>query len=160
MKSDAVKTIPLHPAAFWTQNAEALCATLQCGTGGLTAEEAGHRLAEYGANSDTEAKRDSFTRAVLRRVLEPLSLILLVAGIVSLATGDVTGGVIIIAILTLSIGLDTVQEGHAVKAAEVLRRSVALKAEVRRDGSFRQSMSAEVVPGDMLRVRAGDIVAG
>ena len=62
------------------------------------------------------------------------------------------------AILALSIGLDTVQEGHAVKAAEVLRRSVALKAEVKRDGAFRAVDVEAVVPGDILRVRAGDII--
>lgn len=159
MKLDAVKTSTTIPVAFWTWDANALCAALRCGTAGLTTGEAESRLAEYGANSDTEAKSDSMTRAVLRRLLEPLSLILLVAGIVSLATGDVTGGVIIVAILMLSIGLDTVQEGHAVKAAEVLRRSVALKAEVKRDGSFMQIDVAKVVRGDIMRVRAGDIVA-
>ena len=76
-------------------------------------------------------------RAILRRLLEPLSLILLAAGIVSVVTGDAIGGSIIVAILALSIGLDTVQEGHAVRTAEILRRSVALKAEVKRDGAFR-----------------------
>ena len=83
-------------------------------------------------------RADSLLRAVLRRLLEPLSLILLVAGIISMLTGDEIGGSIIVLILTLSIGLDTVQEGHAVRTAEILRRSVALKAEVKRDGVFRQ----------------------
>ena len=97
-------------------------------------------------------------RAILRRLLEPLSLILLAAGIVSVATGDTIGGSIIVAILVVSIGLDTVQEGHAVRAADILRRSVALKAEVKRDGGFHQIEVEKVVPGDVLRVRAGDIV--
>jgi P-type Mg2+ transporter len=97
-------------------------------------------------------------RAVLRRLLEPLSLILLVAGIISILTGDTIGRSIIVLILTLSIGLDTVQEGHAVKTADILRRSVALKAEVKRDGVFRQIEVERVVPGDLLRVRAGDII--
>ncbi len=50
------------------------------------------------------------------------------------------------------------QEGHAVRTAEILRRSVALKAEVKRDGVFRQIEVEAVVPGDVLRVRAGDII--
>ncbi len=95
---------------------------------------------------------------MLRRLLEPLSLILLVAGVISILTGDEIGGSIIVLILTLSIGLDTVQEGHAVRTAEILRRSVALKAEVKRDGVFRQIEVEDIVPGDLLRVRAGDIV--
>lgn len=61
-------------------------------------------------------------------------------------------------ILALSIGLDTIQEGHAVKAADVLRRSVALKAEVKRDGLFGEVDVDTVVPGDIVRVRSGDII--
>jgi len=91
-------------------------------------------------------------------LLEPLSLILLVAGVISIVTGDTIGGSIIVLILTISIGLDTVQEGHAVRTAEILRRSVALKAEVKRDGVFQEIEVEGVVPGDVLRVRAGDII--
>ena len=143
---------------FWQRAPEALCRELACGTGGLTSEEAQRRRAQVGPNSDADAKADSALRAILRRLLEPLSLILLGAGIVSVATGDVVGGTIIVAILAVSIGLDTFQEGHAARAAEVLRRSVALKAEVKRDGTFSQVAVEDVVPGDLLRVRAGDII--
>src|SRR4029077_11844944 len=93
-----------------------------------------------------------------RGLREPLSLILLAAGIVSAATGDGVGGAIIVTILVLSIGLDTFQEGRAVKAAEVPRRSVGLKAEVGRDGAFVPVEVDTVVPGDVVRVRAGDII--
>jgi Mg2+-importing ATPase len=143
---------------FWTKTPEAVCAALHCGTDGLSSQDARRRLTRYGPNSDAEAKVDSLLRAILRRLLEPLSLILLGAGIVSVVTGDAIGGSIIVAILGLSIGLDTIQEGHAVKAAEVLRRSVALKAEVKRDGAFREIEVDKIVPGDILRVRAGDII--
>ncbi|MFG1466358.1 magnesium-translocating P-type ATPase [Xanthobacter sp. DSM 24535] len=154
----APESRPGNLATFWTRTLPDLCAALQCGSDGLSSAEAETRLARYGANSDAQTKSDSVARAILRRLLEPLSLILLAAGIVSVATGDGIGGSIIVAILAISIGLDTVQEGHAVKAAEVLRRSVALKAEVKRDGIFRQVEVAKVVPGDILRVRAGDII--
>ena len=144
--------------SFWNLALEAICATLDCGPAGLTSDQAAQRFDQYGPNSDAETRADSLLRAVLRRLLEPLSLILLVAGIISILTGDEIGGSIIVLILTLSIGLDTVQEGHAVKTAEILRRSVALKAEVKRDGVFRQIEVEQVVPGDVLRIRAGDIV--
>nr|WP_272904298.1 magnesium-translocating P-type ATPase [Xanthobacter agilis] len=143
---------------FWVQTPEVVCTRLHCGTAGLTSDDAQRRLAEYGPNSDVEARSVSPTRAILRRLLEPLSLILLAAGIVSVATGDGVGGSIIVVILMVSIGLDTLQEGHAAKTAEILRRSVALKAEVRRDGAFREIEVDHVVPGDILRVRAGDII--
>ena len=150
----------LEPAetSFWTLTPEAVCAALHCGPQGLSTDEAARRLDRYGPNSDAPARVDSLLRAVFRRLLEPLSLILLVAGFISILTGDEIGGSIIVLILTLSIGLDTVQEGHAVRTAEILRRSVALKAEVKRDGVFRQIDVESVVPGDLLRIRAGDIV--
>jgi len=160
-----VSTKPVLPiptqnmtSTFWTNSSETLFSTLHCGTDGLTASEAAGRLKQFGPNSDVGTKADGLARAILRRLLEPLSLILLVAGVVSAVTGDMAGGVIIVSILSLSIGLDTVQEGHAVKAAEVLRKSVALRAEVKRNGAFVDVDVSKVVPGDIVRVRAGDIV--
>lgn len=144
--------------AFWTRAPAEIGARLGCGLDGLSTQEAERRLTQYGPNSDAEARADSPLRAILRRLLEPLSLILLGAGVVSVATGDATGGSLIVAILGLSIGLDTIQERHAVKAADALRRSVALTAEVKRDGRFGEIEVEKVVPGDILRVRAGDIV--
>ena len=143
---------------FWTHSKEELYAQLRCSSGGLGSADAIARLEQFGPNSDLAAKRVSVGAAVLRRLLEPLSLILLAAGIVSAVTGDDIGGAIIVAILGLSIGLDTFQEGRAARAAEELRRSVALKAEAKRDGAFVGIVVEAVVPGDVLRVRAGDII--
>ncbi|WP_143198754.1 HAD-IC family P-type ATPase, partial [Bradyrhizobium sp. AS23.2] len=153
-------TKPLNSQAshFWRTSSEALCAQLGCSLQGLTATEAAERLDRFGPNSDAPPRIEGAARAILRRLLEPLSLILLVAGIISMLTGDGIGGLIIVLILALSIGLDTIQEGQAVRAAEILRRSVALKAEVRRDGAFREVDVDQVVPGDVLRVRSGDII--
>jgi Mg2+-importing ATPase len=143
---------------FWTQAPDGLYMILHCDNGGLTDGDAEARLEAYGHNSDVEPKSDTLVKTILRRLLEPLSLILLGAGVVSIATGDLTGGLIIVAILVVSIGLDTLQEGHAVKAADVLRKSVALKAEVKRGGAFVQIDVDRVVPGDIMRLRAGDII--
>ncbi|KRQ01988.1 magnesium-translocating P-type ATPase [Bradyrhizobium manausense] len=143
---------------FWRLSAEALSAQLGCSLHGLSAAAADERLDRFGPNTDAPPRIEGAARAILRRLLEPLSLILLVAGIISMLTGDEIGGLIIVLILALSIGLDTIQEGHAVRAAEILRRSVALKAEVSRDGAFVDIDVERVVPGDLLRVRAGDII--
>lgn len=143
---------------FWRLSSDALCIRLGCSLQGLSATDAAERLDRFGPNSDAPPRIEGAARAILRRLLEPLSLILLVAGIVSILTGDDIGGLIIVLILAGSIGLDTIQEGHAVRAAEILRRSVALKAEVRRDGVFCEIDVDHVVPGDILRVRCGDII--
>ncbi|ACB95822.1 magnesium-translocating P-type ATPase [Beijerinckia indica] len=143
---------------FWTHSVDDLLGQLSCSAKGLNSEEAQQRLQQYGLNCDAPPKTESALRAVLRRLLEPLSLILLLAAVVSLITGDTTGGSIIVVILILSIGLDTFQEGQAIKAAAELRHSVALKAEVKRDGRFQSILIGNVVPGDCIRVRAGDII--
>lgn len=152
------KPVSSPASQFWRLPADTLCTQLGCDVQGLSARDAAERLDRFGPNSDAPPRIESAARAILRRLLEPLSLILLVAGTVSMLTGDDIGGLIIVLILALSIGLDTVQEGHAIRAAEILRRSVALKAEVRRDGAFREIDVDRVVPGDLLRVRAGDII--
>lgn len=143
---------------FWTQSLNALQDRLAAGDEGLSSAEAARRLASVGPNADVTPPRRSLIRAIGRRLLEPLSLILLVAGLVSAGTGEAIGGAIIVAILALSIGLDTLQEGHANRAAEALSRSVALRAEVKRDGAFVSIPVEAVAPGDIVRVRAGDIV--
>lgn len=145
-------------ATFWMRSIQDISTALGCDSGGLSSPDAEIRLVRYGPNSDVKTKSDGAARAILRRLLEPLSLILLMAAIVSVATGDGIGGSIIVAILAISIGLDAFQEGHALKAAEELRLSVALKAEVKRDGAFRQVEVGQLVPGDIIRVRAGDII--
>lgn len=145
-------------APFWTLDRETLLGELECGAQGLSNDEAAHRLERYGPNTDKQALRDGIAAAVVRRLLEPLCLILLAAAIVSGLTGDTVGSAIIVAILALSIGLDTFQEGRAVRAADLLRRSVALKAEACRDGAFVELAVDEIVPGDVVRIRAGDIV--
>ncbi len=143
---------------FWTRSPGAVSADLNSGRDGLTSLEASQRLKRFGPNADAPVQSVSAVRAVVRRLFEPLSLILLAAALVSVATGDGIGGSIIIAILAVSIGLEAVQEHQALGAAEALRQSVALKAEVKRDGTFVQIAVEAVVPGDIMRVRAGDII--
>jgi Mg2+-importing ATPase len=155
------KSLPYRNAVgppFWTRTIEAVRTELNVLDAGLSAAEAKRRLAQYGPNADVAGRRTSTLGAVAKRLLEPLSLILLAAAFISAATGDAVGGSIIAAILILSIGLDTVQEGHAVRASDVLRQSVALMAEVRREGTYKQVPVADVVPGDLIRVRSGDII--
>ena len=146
------------PTAFWTLSVDAVSAGLNCGTDGLAQAEAAARLDRYGRNLDKAPRRDNAARALVRRLLEPLALVLLAAAVVSGVSGDVSGAVIIALILGLSIGLDTLQEHQALRAAEMLRRSVAVRTEARRDGEFVDVQAEDLVPGDVIRVRCGDVV--
>ncbi|WP_304186586.1 magnesium-translocating P-type ATPase [Phenylobacterium aquaticum] len=149
---------PAADTPFWAEPIEALYARLGSRAEGLTAAEAAQALVQSGPNLDAPPARFGQLKAIRRRLLEPLALILVCAAIVSAATGDVAGASIILTIVLISVGLDTVQEGRALKAAESLRQAVALTAEVLRDGVFLALDVAEVVPGDIVRVRTGDIV--
>ncbi len=143
---------------FWTSTPAETAATLGCDLNGLTTPAAGARLAKYGPNADAEAREAGVIGAVVRRLLEPMCLILIAAAVVSAATGDAPSAVIILAILGASVTLDTVQEGGAKKAAEALRQSVADHAEAMRDGKWTEIEARDVVPGDIIRLDVGDIV--
>ncbi|MFI4936645.1 MAG: cation-translocating P-type ATPase, partial [Caulobacterales bacterium] len=143
---------------FWTQTVTDSATALGCGTSGLTSADAAARLAKYGRNADAQTREAGLIASVARRLLEPMCLILIAAAVVSAATGDAPSAAIILVILGASVALDTIQEGSAKRAAEALRKSVALKAEVKRDGAFSSIDAEAVVPGDLFRVNVGDIV--
>ena len=150
-------TAPPKPA-FWSQPLDAAFKDQRSGLNGISARDAAARLSTYGANTDVEARHASPLAAVARRFLEPLVLVLLFAAAISAATGDAASAGIIVVIIAVSVALDTIQEGRAARAAEALKKSVALTAEVLRDGRFVTVPAAEVVPGDVFRVRTGDVV--
>jgi len=129
-----------------------------CTVDGLTSADAASRLARFGPNSDARTRSVGLFGAAARRLLEPMCLILIGAALVSAVTGDRPSAVIILIILTASVALDTFQEAAAKRSAEALERSVAIKAEVKRGGAFVSIDSSGVVPGDVFRVKVGDIV--
>ena len=143
---------------FWTQTPAEAAAALACDISGLSSSEAASRLVKFGRNADAQPREAGWLAAVGRRLLEPMCLILIAAAVVSALTGDAPSAVIILVILVLSIALDTVQEGQAKRAAQALQQSVALKAEVKRDAAFTSIDADLVVPGDVFRVSAGDII--
>ena len=143
---------------FWTAPAEALLARLGSTAGGLAPAEAGRRLAATGANTVAEPPRRRLLLKLGRRLAEPLVAILLVAGLVSGLTGDWPGFVIILAVVSISVAMDVVQEERAEQAAARLRDSVAVRASVRRGGAARSVAVEEIVPGDVVELAAGALV--
>ena len=88
----------------------------------------------------------------------PLVLILLIASGVSLALGEHVGGLIIIAIVLLSVMVNFFMEFQARHAVEDIQKQVAMTAAVLRDGHEQELPIAELVPGDIVRLNAGDLV--
>jgi P-type Mg2+ transporter len=143
---------------FWKQPTAELFAELASSNDGLASREAQLRLLRYGSNDATAPKRASAWLRFIRRFANPLVLVLLLASALSAATGDVASFIIVVAIVLLSVLLDFVQESRAQSSVDALREQVALRADVRRDGAETSLPVAQLVPGDAVRLAAGDLV--
>jgi Mg2+-importing ATPase len=146
------------PDNFWCLSSAALCERTASRPTGLTAAEAVDRISRFGPNRVSDPIRTHLAWKIWRRFSEPLVAILLVAAVVAGLSGDVASVAIILAVVSLSIVLDVVQEHRAEVAAEALKRSVAIHADALRDGAVISIPVEEVVPGDVIELRAGDLV--
>ncbi len=126
---------------------------------GLSTEEAGRRLAEVGANEIQRAQRTSRWRLLARQLASPLIWLLFGAAVVSGFLGEVADAVAITTIVVLNALVGYFQEGRAENALLALRSMTAPRATVIRDGHRVEIAAATVVPGDLLVLEAGDIVA-
>lgn len=123
---------------------------------GLTDAEASLRLAD-GRNELPRAPRTPWTRRVWRQVKEPMSLLLLVAAIVSfVALHELRDAVAIATIVVINIVIAVIQEEKAANALEALRTAAAPTATVLRSGHPVIIPAPEVVPGDVVLLAAGD----
>jgi len=143
---------------FWKQPTGSLLSELATSDAGLASQEAAARLIHYGSNDATASKQAPAWLRFAKRFSNPLVVILLLASALSAATGDMASFVIIAAIVLLSVVLDFVQESRAQSAIDALRERVALRAVVRRDGADSDVPIAQLVPGDIVRLAAGDMV--
>jgi Mg2+-importing ATPase len=125
---------------------------------GLSSQEALERFRQYGPNDPAPKKQRSQWVELLVQFANPLVAILLFASVVSAFVGEVVNASIIVVIVSLSVGLNFFQTFRSQQAAERLRKAVAPLATVRRDGVFMEIHRAEVVPGDVIRLSAGDLV--
>jgi Mg2+-importing ATPase len=125
---------------------------------GLTAQEARLRLDKYGPNEPTLVRRTAAIQQLFGYVANPLVAILLIASLVSAFLGEVINASIIIAMVFLSIALNFIQSYRSQRAVERLRAGVALTSTVLRDGAWVELPRRELVPGDVIRLVAGDLV--
>jgi Mg2+-importing ATPase len=144
--------------SFWDKPLQGLLQQLQATPAGLATDEAKRRLRLYGPNSMVQESRFAGLLTFLRLFANPLVIILLVASGISLGLGGQVGGLIIIAIVLLSVLLNFFMEFQARHAVEEIRKRVATTAAVMRDGLEQELPIAELVPGDIIRLNAGDLV--
>ncbi len=124
---------------------------------GLSSVEAARRLAVYGPNV-LRAHRVSLVAVLVRQLRSYLLLLLVGAAVVSAVVGDGTEALIIGVIIALSVGLSFLNEFRSEKAVEALHAQIRHLATVDRDGRSTEVEVRELVPGDLVHLRVGDVV--
>jgi Ca2+-transporting ATPase len=150
--------MPFHPDTAWhaRSTAEVLRQIESDPTRGLTADVAQHRLTSHGPNRLAEKPPRPAWRKFLDQFRSLLILILLGAAVLAGAIGDLKDAIVIAVVVLLNATLGFLQEHRAEAALAALKNMLAPTARVRRDDEVRQIDAAELVPGDLLLLEAGD----
>ena len=125
---------------------------------GLSVAEVARRAAASGPNELEEAPRTSIARLFWEALTEPFVVLLIVAGVLAVALGEVRDGVLVLLALLPIVGADVVTGYRGEKALDALRAASAPAARVRRDGTVDDVAAAGLVVGDVVLLRAGDVV--
>ena len=125
---------------------------------GLTSDEARLRLATSGPNATPDARARPLRRA-LRKFWAPVPWMLEAAIVLELALGNYVEAAIIAGLLVFNAALGLFQEGRAQATLTALKSRLALNASVRRDGVWKILPAAELVPGDIVKLSLGGVVA-
>jgi P-type Mg2+ transporter len=135
-----------------------LLAQLGTSEQGLTTAEAARRLTQVGPNEPPFARRTAGLGQLLLFLVNPLVIILLLASLASALLGEVLNAAIIATMVLLSVALNFFQAYRSQRAADRLRATVTPTATVQRDGAWQELPRRELVPGDIIRLTAGDLV--
>ncbi|MFW5652067.1 MAG: cation-translocating P-type ATPase [Acetivibrio ethanolgignens] len=144
---------------YFNQEREQLYQKLRTGEQGLSREEAEKRLQRYGANKLREGKKKGVVQVFLEQFFDLLVAILIVAAFISMLSGNIESTMVIFAVILLNAILGTVQHIKAEKSLDSLKALSSPSAKVIRDGEKLELPSEQVVPGDILLLEAGDLVA-
>ncbi len=140
------------------EGAQALAELDSDTAGGLAGAEAARRLEQYGPNALAEGKKKSVLQVFLEQFKDLMVIILIIAAVVSLISGEGESTLVIFAVLILNAILGTVQHFKAEKSLASLKAMSAPTARVLRDGVRSEIPSLQVVPGDIVLLEAGDMV--
>jgi Ca2+-transporting ATPase len=153
-----MSSLPTNQPAWYSLTVEDTLHALTSSANGLAAEIARKRLASYGPNELQTGRAVSPWRILLDQFKNVLLLILIVATGLSIATGHGTESIIIAVIIFFAAALGFYQEYRAERAMEALQQLAAPIATAIRDGEETQLPARELVPGDVILLKAGDKV--
>ena len=131
---------------------------LQSRVTGLTTGEADPRLSEHGPNMVAADGRKSIGLLFWHAAVNPLVLLLAVLATISFSTGDARAGIVMSLMIVLGVGLRLIQERKADNTAATLKAMISITATVLRDGAPRELPVAQLVPGDVVKLAAGDMI--
>jgi len=134
---------------------DAVAAQLGTRSTGLTCDEIRHQLAQHGHNELAEEPPPSVLVVLLRQFRSPLIYILLAAAVVTVVLGDYIDATVIAAVLVLNAAIGYTQEQRAESSVRGLRRLMAPRTHVIRDGRDAEIESRELVPGDVVLLESG-----
>lgn len=132
--------------------------SLRTTANGLSEADANHRLMTHGPNKIAKEKELNIVLEFLSYFKSPLVIILLIASTVSASFGEMRNAIIIWIMILLSVTLDFFEEHSAGNAAKKLLEQVTITTIVIRNGKKVEIPSADVVPGDVLSLSAGNLV--
>lgn len=137
---------------------EQVYSRLETSEGGLTMEEAEARLESHGHNVVAADGRKSVWVLLWHAVRNPLVVLLAVLATISFATDDVPAGIIMSLMILLGVSIRLIQEAKADTAAARLRSMISVTAAVWRNGRLEERPVAGLVPGDVVKLAAGDMI--
>jgi Mg2+-importing ATPase len=152
-----VRVSPSLAEAAATEPA-AVFAKLQTSETGLSEDEATQRLERHGPNVVAQERRHGRLILLAKACANPLVVLLLVLAAVSYATGDARAAIVMLGMVVLGVALRFVQEARADDAAAKLKAMISVTATVVRDGRPREIPLAQLVPGDVVKLAAGDMI--
>lgn len=145
---------------FWSLSTDDVLRQLASGQAGLSAEQAATRLKDYGPNTLKARSHTSSLILFINQFRSPLTLLLIVAALISIGLADFTDAVIILFITLVSSLLGFWQEKGAANAVAGLLKMVQIKCCIIRDNVETELPVEQVVPGDVIVLNAGDVIPG
>jgi Mg2+-importing ATPase len=143
-----------------TKDSAEILRSLGTSPAGLTEDEAAARLEQYGPNEVGREKHESWPQRLYIAARNPLVILLTVLATLSFATGDFRAGVVMLLMVVLGVSLRFIQETKADTAAAKLKAMISVTATVVRDGQPKEIPLQHLVPGDIVKLSAGDMVPG
>lgn len=127
---------------------------------GLSSTEALRRLEKYGKNKLETKKKKTLFKQFLSQLKDVMIYILIIAAIISAFLGEISDALIILLVIIINAVIGVVQESKAEKALDALKELSTPKALVKRDGSLKEILSEDIVPGDIVIIDAGRYIPG